>query len=169
MPGCATGCATFSRDSIEDAWLDIRYHFGPRNIDTSSDQYAEDISEWNQWVAQVNSELGLGIDPVTSVDRFGKWLNWKFSIGTPNFGNLPTRIRDHVGISCIPCPYDLEVRSSAVRSEMWTSLSGIPRNDHEEGQIHYLQVAQRGNTWGFECTYSGCTYEIDHGHPYFHA
>jgi len=174
MPGCATRCTTFNQSSRDTAWVDIRHHFGPRNVIEGSDIYNNDISEWEQWVLWVNEMHGSGIDPVEDVNKFGKWLIWRLSIGTVAYGNLPTRKRDHEGISCIHCPYS--TASNTVRSRLWLSLSGtVNPEDTEwpEGQsahgICYMKVAQRGNQWGFECTYSGCTYLRTHGVPYFHV
>jgi len=167
MPGCIRRCTSFSKDSIDSAWSDIRNHFGPMTV-VGSTFYVEDINDWNQWVIQMNNDLGLGIDPVTDINRFGKWLIWKLSIGTTNNGNLPTRIRDHVGISCIPCPYSID--SDSVRTMLWLRLSStdiLPTQvDHGN---YYMRVAQRGTSWGFECTFPGCTHNIDNGIPYFHV
>jgi hypothetical protein len=166
MPGCATKCTTYSRDSIQAAWEDIRYHFGPRiPWSTSADSLAaKDVSAWNVW-ATAN-----GVDPVTDVDKFGKWLIWKCSYGTTEYGNLPTRKRNHVGISAGPCPYDILIRSSEERSLMWTGLTSLVRADHTvDGKVHYMKVTSKGNLWGFECTYSGCPYQNVTGYPYFHA
>ena len=70
----------------------------------------------------------------------------------------------------VPCPYDIIERSDALRSWVWTSVSGVTRADHESGgKVHYMRITARGNSWGFECTYSGCPFEIANGDPYFHA
>jgi len=95
MPGCATRCTTFDQSSRDAAWKDIRYHFGPRNVEAGSDVYNNDISEWEQWVLWVNEMHGSGIDSVEDVNKFGKWLIWRLSIGTVAYGNLPTRKRGH--------------------------------------------------------------------------
>lgn len=158
MSGCVTKCTTYRTDTIDHAWSDIRDHFGPI-VNTSSSIYATDISEWNTWAA------ANGVDPVTDVDKFGKWLIWKCSYGTTNYGNLSTRIRDHEGISCIPCPYDSNGYDED-RSEMW--LGFVPTTTTDHGS-YYMKVTQRGNIWGFECTYSGCPYKTENGYPYFHA
>lgn len=157
MPGCITKCTTFSTDTRENAWLDIRGHFGPVT-EVGSDVYTQDISEWTEW-ATANAVS------TTDVAKFGRWLIWRCSYGTVNYGNLPTRKRDHVGISCIPCPFDSN-NYDAVRSETW--LGYIPTSLEDHGS-YYMRVTQRGNVWGFECTYSGCPYQDDYGYPYFHA
>lgn len=160
MPGCATRCTSFRTDTRDNAWLDIREHFGPRT-DVGSDVYNEDISDWNTWIAM------SGGNPLDNV-KFGKWLIWKCSYGTINYGNLPTRKRDHVGISCIMCPYDSN--SEPDRTRLWLGLEEtdpIPtQSDHD---VNYMRVAQRGNVWGFECTDSNCPYLTETGHAYFHA
>jgi hypothetical protein len=167
MPGCATRCTTFSRTSIQAAWEDIRGHFGPR-VEWSTDSGtipATDVALWNAWATSKGIALG-------DVTRFGKWLIWYLSYGTVEYGNLPTRIRDHVGISCIPCPYDL--RSDATRTRIWLGLAEtdpLPtQSDHTvSGEGHYMKVSQRGNIWGFECTDPNCPYLISNGQSYFHA
>ena len=166
MPGCVTKCTTYSRVSIQAAWEDIRDHFGPR-VDWSviSGSLAQnDVEAWTVWA------LDNGVDPISNVDKFGKWLIWKCSYGTTNYGNLPARIRDHEGITCIPCPYDSIERSDAARTEMWTGESTVTRANHIiNNKIYYMRVASKGNSWGFECTYSGCPYQDATGYPYFHA
>lgn len=167
MPGCVTKCTTFSKVSIRAAWEDIRNHFGPRlpwSTDTGT-LSATDVALWTAW------STSKGIDP-SDVTRFGKWLIWYLGYGTVECGNLPTRIRDHVGISCIPCPYD--ARSGATRTRIWLGLADtdpIPtQSDHTvSGEGYYMKVSQRGNIWGFECTYDSCLYKIEHGVSYFHA
>jgi hypothetical protein len=163
MPGCATRCTTFSRDSIEAAWTDIRSHFGPTDVwSTASGTLAQtDVEIWNSW-----SE-SKGLDS-SDVDRFGKWLVWYLGHGTIEYGNLPTRVKDHVGISCIPCPYS--TASDEIKTRLWLGLttSGtLPtQSDHNN---YYMKVSQRGNTWGFECTDPNCPFKTENGHSYFHA
>lgn len=161
MPGCATRCTSYRTDDRDNAWYDIRSHFGPRTS-IGSTIYMNDIGDWTLWASD------NGYDPVVDVEVFGKWLIWKCSFGTTNMGNLPTRKRDHTGISCIPCPYDAS--TEVARARIWLGLSDTDpfpsRTDHGD---YYMKVSQRGNSWGFECTYSGCTYLIDNGIPYFHA
>lgn len=168
MPGCATRCTTFRRSSMEAAWVDIRYHFGPRNEPWStaagSLSYI-DVATWEAWA------ISKGIN-TTDVNVFGKWLIWLLSYGTVEYGNLPTRIRDHVGISCIPCPYDL--RSSAIRTRIWLDLletDPLPtQTDHTvTGEGHYMKVTQRGTIWGFACTDPNCPFLVANGLSYFHA
>lgn len=164
MPGCVTRCTTFSRDSIEAAWTDIRAHFGP--IVPWGDSLSQvDVTTWEAWATS------KGIS-TSDVNRFGKWLIWLLSYGTVEYGNLPTRIRDHVGISCIPCPYDL--RASDIKTRLWLGLADtdpLPtKTDHTVGgEGHYMKVAQRGNVWGFECTDPNCSFLTTNGIPYFHA
>lgn len=166
MPGCATRCTIFSGTNRDDVWVEIRDHFGPRIHDASTIAtngiYINDINEWTVWA---NNN---GADPITDVEKFGKWLIWKCSVGTTNYGNLSTRIRDHVGVSCVPCPYSTD--SDADRTRMWLDLEAadpIPtQNDHTNS---YMKVAQRGSSWGWECTYSGCPHQVDNGYPYFHV
>jgi hypothetical protein len=160
MPGCATRCASFRTDTRDNAWLDVRSHFGPIT-DVGSDVYTEDISDWNIWVAS------SGVNPLDNF-KFGKWLIWKCSYGTINYGNLPTRKRDHVGISCIMCPYDSS--SEPDRTRIWLGLEETdPIPTQSNHSVNYMRVAQRGNVWGFECTDPNCPYLTETGHAYFHA
>jgi len=161
MPGCITRCTNFRTSSINNAWIDIRYHFGPRTEDIGSELYIEDISGWNIFAAEKN------LDPVTNVKIFGKWLIWKCSYGTDNLGNLATRIRDHEGISCIRCPFD-SVDYDPVRSEAW--LGYVPNNSEltDHGNF-FMRVSQVGASWGFECTYDSCYYNLINGHRYFNV
>lgn len=158
MAGCIKRCTTFRTDNVTNAWLDIRDHFGPR-VTQSSSIYTTDMSEWAVWAAE------NGADPVTDVVKFGNWLIWKCSFGTTNYGNLATRVRDHVGITGVPCPYD-SGNYDVTRSILW--LGSVPATTNDHGS-NYMRVSQRGNAWGFECTYSGCPYQTSNGYPYFHA
>jgi len=159
MGNCFNRCPEFRIDNRENAWLDIRGSFGPRNAIIGSEVYNSDISEWVPW-ALLNSA-----DPISDVERFGKWLIWKCTYGTTNYGNLPTRNRNHIGISAIPCPYDSS-KYDEIRSELW--LGFVPSITSDHG-VNYMKVSQRGNVWGFECTYSGCPFSIDNGYQYFNA
>ena len=158
MPGCISRCTTYRTDNRENAWLDIRDHFGPR-VQVGSDIYVTDMNEWTLWANE------NGVDPVTDVIKFGKWFIWRCSIGTTDYGNLSSRSREHTGISCIPCPFS-SVDYDKDRSELWLGYTPTTLSDHGN---YYMRVAQRGSSWGFECTYSGCPYKMDNGHPYFHA
>jgi len=166
MPGCITRCTEYSKDSIQYAWEDVRDHFGPRvgwSVEAGS-LAQNDVEEWTAWA------VSNGVDPVSDVDKFGKWLIWKCSYGTASYGNLPTSLRDHEGITCIPCPYDIVDRSDEIRTQLWTGLSSVTRADHTlNGRIHYMKVASDGKSWGFVCTYPGCPYQDTNGYPYFHA
>lgn len=149
-------CTTFRTDSIENAWLDIRSVFGPI-VQVGSATYNKDIDEWTSWA------ISNSFDPISDVSLFGKWLMWKCNFGTTNYGNLPTKKRDHEGISCIPCPYD-STSYDPIRSALWIGNEPVTTSDHGK---HYMRIHNRGSKWGFECTYSGCPFSIEHGYPYF--
>ncbi len=163
MPGCATRCTTFRTDTMENAWTDIREHFGPIVAwSTDAGSLARtDVLTWEAWA----TSKGISIN---DVGMFGKWLVWKCGYGTVEYGNLPTRVRDHEGISCIPCPYSDS--SDATRTRIWLELEEsdpLPtQTDHGD---YYMKVTQRGNIWGFECTDPACPYLVVNGHSYFHA
>ena len=125
--------------------------------DYRSELYLEDQTDYLNWFSSAPPDV------VDTVEQFGKWMNWRLSIGTTAMGNLPQRKRDHEGVSCAPCPYDTQ--ADDVRSEIM--LGSVPSKvDHD---IYYMRVAQRGTSWGFECTYSGCPYLLANGVPYFYA
>ena len=151
-------CPVYRIDSIANAWLDIRYIFGPTTIQVGSDQYIIDVNEWTAWASS------NGISAV-DVNKFGKWLIWKCLYGTVNYGNLPSdKKHEHIGRCWAPCPFD-STNYTAERSESW--LGYIPTSLADHGSF-YMKVAYHGS-WGMECTYSGCPYLIDHEHPYFHV
>lgn len=160
MPGCATRCTTFRTDTRDNAWTDVRDHFGPR-VAIGTTIYTNDMNEWTIWANE------NGADPVTDITKFGNWLVWKCSFGTTNYGNLATRVRDHEGVSCVPCPYNSTAHAADPdRAEIWLGFTPTSLVDHGD---NYMRVAQRGSSWGWECTYSGCSYLLDNGTPYFHV
>lgn len=158
MADCRNLCPSFRTDNRNNAWLDIRDAFGPV-VPIGSSVHTNDINEWVLW-ASANS-----IDPVTDVAAFGNWLIWRCKFGTVNYGNLPSRNRNHEGIVGIPCPYD-STDYDEIRSELW--LGFVPSTLADHGN-HYMEVSQRGNVWGFQCTYPGCPFTIDNGYQYFNA
>jgi hypothetical protein len=179
MPGCLTRCADRDLTSMYNAWFSVRDYYGPRpgsmSAANSTALYNTDVQGYDGWVASWNAEHGaaaggtdLSTDPNDVIEMFWKWLNWRCSVGTTEYGNLSIRIRgEHEGISCVPCPYD--TRSNDVRATHM--LGSVPTQvDHTSGGMgYYMEVGQEGNTWGFRCTFSGCPYEAAHGRPYFYA
>lgn len=163
MAGCVTRCTTFSRDSIQAAWTDIRGHFGPI-VDWSTESgtlAATDVTTWTEWA------VSNGIDPA-DVTKFGRWLIWYLSYGTVEYGNLPTRKREHEGISCLPCPYSTD--ATALRTRLMLGLEDTdPLPTQVDHGTYYMKVSGRGGVWGFECTSPSCPYYLDHGRPYFHV
>jgi len=145
MTGCVTRCTTFRTDNINNAWLDIRGHFGPVT-QVNSSYHQTDIAEWTVWA---NNN---GIDPVTNVIKFGNWLIWKCSYGTTNYGNLATRVRNHVGIDGVFCPYDTNADSD--RTRVWLGLLDTdPLPTKEDHGTYYMKVTNYGGVWGWACTY----------------
>lgn len=161
MPGCLYKCPNINDIDLYNAWSSVRDHYGPKpdamNDSYRTTLYNTDLSYFVSWAADMGQNPS---DPVL----FGKFMNWKLSIGTNNFGNLPSRKREYVGISCIPCPYD--TASSTERSTVWLGSAPVSQNSHG---IYRMRVSQRGNIWGFECSFSGCPFQISNGHSYFHA
>lgn len=155
MTGCLARCTDYRIDSIVNAWTDIRDHFGPR-VSVGSEIYQTDITEWTEWALVNNTST-------SDVQKFGKWLIWKCSNGTVNYGNLPSRKRDHTGKCFAPCPFDSN--TDVIRSEAMLGYTPASLSDHGS---YYLKVIYHGR-WGFECTYSGCPYLIEYGRPYFYV
>jgi len=164
MPGCLNRCPSYSESTTySGVWYVIRDHFGPRpNSMTESyrfDVYEQDVEEYYFWITAHGS--------VDTLDRFGKWLIWRLSIGTAEYGNLPThKVNNHTGIQCVPCPYDEISVSSDDRSEIWLGIIPSTRAAHGD---YYMRVASRGSSWGFECTSNSCPHFIETGYRYFHA
>jgi hypothetical protein len=161
-------CPAVDTTSYYTAWESVRNNYGPKPGSMSAADrtamYGSDLDEYGGWLSLWNSEHGQAVggqDIQNTVERFGKWMIWRCANGTSNYGNLQRRIRDHHGLSCAPCPYDSN--TSTLRSE--TTLGFVPdRTDHGN---HFMEIAQRGSVWGFECTYSGCSYFLDNGYTYF--
>lgn len=151
-------CPILDYSSHHSVWESVRDYFGPR-VESMSEDYAvqlfnEDMQYYSDWL------LTSGQNDTTRV--FGKWMMWKLNTGTTNFGNLQVRKRDHIGISCCPCPYD--TKASDERSEIL--LGEIPTEKIDHG-IYYMKISARGSVYGFECTYSNCPYLLNKGTPYF--
>jgi hypothetical protein len=180
MSYCLNRCTTVGNETTySGVWYVIRNYFGPRPDSMSTEipdengvlynyrlkVYEEDIEEYYYWVDAWNTVHNGGI--VETPIGFGKWLIWKLSIGTAEYGNLPThKVNNHSGISCIPCPYDGINISSDFRSELWIGFVPSTRTAHGN---YYMKVASRGSSWGFECTSDLCPYFIETGHRYFHV
>ena len=149
-------------DSLENAWTDIRDVYGPRVAwsTVSGTISYNDVADWSVW-AVANGKS------INDASFFGKWLIWKLNTGTDNYGNLPTRIRDHTGISCIPCPYDSN--SDALHTRVWLGLDSTdPLPTRVDHGSYYMKVTSRGSKWGFECTCPTCVYFLDNGIKYVH-
>lgn len=169
MPGCL-GCPTSSSTTISGVWTDFRFHYGPNpdNMGTEINGstyrdilYSEDLADYSEWA------LAHGMaNPLNDSNYkvFRDWFSWKLMFGSNSGGELPTRIRDHVGISCAPCPYDTNCDN--IRAAHMVGSVPPSRNDHG---IYYMKIEQRGAVWGFVCTYSSCPYLLSTGHAYFYA
>ncbi len=142
MAGCITRCASITITTYYDVWAQARTHYGPTPsgmaLEDRSALYLEDQTNYLEWYTTAPPAT------VENEQTFANWINWRCSIGTTALGNLPQRKRGHVGISCVPCPYDTQ--ADDVRSEIMLGL--VPSKvDHD---IYYMRVAQRGTSWGFE-------------------
>jgi len=164
MPGCLS-CPVSDSTTIEGVWEDYRDHLGPITDSMSTEYraslYAEDLSYYVEW-----ADAHGVISPLDNSNYrvFSKWFAWKLTIGSNSGGNLPVRLREHVGISCAPCPYDSNCDD--IRAEIMVGSVPAVQTDHG---IYYMKVDSRGSKWGFGCTYSGCPYLLDTGKNYFYV
>jgi hypothetical protein len=158
-------CPTSNNTTISGVWEDFRDCCGPRpgsmNTARKEELYNEDLDFYSVWA------LNQGIaEPLNDSNYkvFGKWFSWKLTMGTNSGANLPMRIRDHVGISCVLCPYDTHCPD--LRAEHMTG--GVPAVQSDHGD-YYMRVESRGSKWGFACTFSDCPYFISTGRVYFYV
>ena len=156
---------TSNSTTIEGVWEDYRNHIGPITASMSTEYraelYAEDLSYYVEWA----DAHGIA-NPLNDSNYkvFGKWFAWKLMIGSNSGGNLPIRLKTHVGLSCAPCPYD--TNCSDIRAIHMTGSVPAVQTDHGN---YYMKVEGRGPRWGFACTYPGCPYLIDTGKNYFYV
>lgn len=164
MPGCL-GCPTSTSTTIEGVWVDFRNHYGPTiggmSATYKAELYAEDLTSYVEWA----DDHGI-VNPLNDSNYavFKRWFGWKLMYGTNSGGNLPIRIRDHVGLFCAKCPYD--TNCDDIRAEHMVGSIPTVQIDHN---IYYMKIEQRGSKWGFICTYSGCPYLADMGQSYFYV
>lgn len=161
MPGCPTSTST----TISGVWVDFRNQCGPTiagmSVMYKDELYVKDLGYYVEWA----DDHGI-VDPLNDSNYavFRKWFAWKLMYGTNSGGNLPVRLRTHVGLSCAPCPYSTECND--IRAEHM--LGNIPAIQTSHGN-YYMKVEGRGTAWGFVCTYSGCPYLLDTGKNYFYV
>ena len=159
------GCPTSNSITIEGVWVDFRNHYGPTIAGMSTtyrdELYAEDLSYYVEWAGAHNV-----IDPLDDSNYrvFSKWFAWKLMYGTNSGGNLPVRLRNHVGLSCAKCPYD--TNCDDIRAEHMVGSIPAVQTDHGK---YYMTIEGHGSAWGFGCTYSGCPYLLDTGKNYFYV
>lgn len=164
MPGCL-GCPTSDSITIEGVWVDFRNHYGPTIAGMSttyrSELYVEDLGYYVEW-----ADAHGVVNPLddSNYKVFSKWFAWKLMIGSNSGGNLPVRLRTHVGLSCALCPYDSNC--DVIRAEHM--VGSVPANRDDHG-IYYMKIEQRGSRWGFVCTFSGCSYLAVTGNNYFYV
>ncbi len=96
---------------------------------------------------------------------------WEQIYGTTAYGQLPQdKKQDDEGHCYAPCPYSTQ--STDIRSEiMIGSPPPYTRTDHTGAdlRVYNMETGLRGNRWGLECTFSGCTYLLAEGIQYFWA
>ena len=162
MPGCL-GCPPSNSTDINNVWADFRNYYGPTLASMSSvDRDAlrtEDLGLYLVWAIEHDIS-----DPTNNYNAFKRWFSWKLMVGTNSGGNLPERIRDHVGLNCAKCPYD--TNCDDIRAE--NMIGYVPSNQTDHG-IYYMKIEGHGSVWGFRCTYLGCPYLADTGRAYFYV
>lgn len=117
---------------------------------------------------------------------------WEKLYGTNAYGNLPQHKKHlHIGHKWAPCPYDTycnEVRTQHLTeyyldpfydpNTNYMTISGtVPFTDGGKIEHYdlvtrkhvYMNTASRGARWGYECTFSGCPYRVQHGRNYFYT
>lgn len=133
MAYCLNRCpSTENATTYSGVWYVVRDHFGPRPDSMTEnyrfDVYEQDVEEYYFWLSNHG-----GVD---TLDKFGKWLIWRLSIGTAEYGNLPThKVHNHVGIQCVPCPFSLKPDNISdelwnARSTVWLGYIPSVRSDH---------------------------------------
>lgn len=153
-------CVNITGTSNEEVWAEIREVYGPKPVAGS----AGTISLMNADIAEYEQFL---IDSGRSVS-FYKWLLWRLTTGTANYGNLSDNKKvKKVGHLYTLCPYDTQCDD--LRAEHM--LGGIPTQvTHEVSGVHYYMTnTARGNIWGYACTFPGCPFNITNGKPYFYV
>lgn len=145
-------------------WSQVRDHYGPRPTSMSNEdmttRYGKDLTSFTDWLDSWNIEHSD--TKISTPALFSKWLIWKCNNGTDNYGNLATRDRDHVGIKGVLCPFD-----SRVAVYRAIDILGYLPNEQVDHINNYMKVTQKGAVWGFECTYSDCSYKINTGSYFF--
>lgn len=158
-------CPTSTSVTISGVWTDFRNYCGPTmsgmSVGYRNELYVEDLGYYSEWA----DDYGIA-DPLNDSNYpiFKKWFSWKLMYGTNSGGNLPGRIRDHVGLSCALCPYDTncnDVRAGHM-------VGSVPAIQTDHGK-YYMRIEGRGSAWGFVCTYPGCPYLLDTGKNYFYV
>lgn len=99
---------------------------------------------------------------------------WEYIHGTTTDGNLPQHKKyHHVGHCWCPCPFDTTDRCSDLRTVILIGVSdpseGRSAHVDANGKEYYMTTSSRGSVWGFECTFSGCPYEVVHNVEYFYT
>ena len=174
---CNNRCPTISATTVSGVWSELRDYYGPSmSADYRDELYGIDVGEFITWTIE-KSPILLDPDPEHSDNSalFGRWFNWRLSIGTTDYGNLPqNKAKNHEGISCSPCPYDTKPTDMSQyewdrRLNIW--IGGAPEwapiSHVDSGKHYYLKIASRGNVWGLECTYPDCPYNDIYKCSYF--
>jgi len=105
-------------------------------------------------------------------DNLTQEEKWQKIYGTTNFGNLPSYTRnDHEGHCWMGCPYDTNTSDNRTRAMLHLSASGTLPSKVEhviDGRSYFMATVSNGVP-GYICTYSGCTYRLLNGKPYFYV
>jgi hypothetical protein len=173
MAGCKVGCIQITEPMTNrEIWDYVRTFYFGDFVDTRhiadparvayelylDSEFSEDETKWSSVYGHV---------------KFERFLQWKYTYGTTQYGNLPEHKKSkHVGHCYAPCPYSTQ--SDDMRTRL---MLGLPINavvptkvDHTVGgKIYYMRTEGRGTSWGYECTFPSCPYYLANGERYFHV
>ncbi len=118
---------------------------------------------------------------------------WRQLYGTTATYNLPQHKKHaHEGHCWATCPYDDDCDSSRTAAMTryyldpyydpdthYMTITGTvsfvegDKIKHETDvndvvRHYYMKTESKGPRWGYECTYSGCPYEVHNAKPYFY-
>ena len=182
MPGCRPPCVTTFSGTNRQKWNYVKNLYMPSYTIDGDGDYTDNrsasdvarIADEDKYDAMYAEDLAHWQATRPSAD-FEKWLQWQYEIGTIHYGNLPQHKKsEHVGYCWFPCPYSNENEGTEVPIEWSRYKLGLDDNEYPlEGRndhgIYYMKLQSKGNNWGFECSYDGCTYYVAYGERYFYV
>lgn len=165
MSNCCPPCVEEYAGTNREKWEYVASIYFPGVLQSSESVIAAAFQEdWDAYQAS-------GTDAI-----FEKWLQWKYEVGTDTYGNLPQhRKSEHVGHCFAPCPYSSDCDDVRTRHMLGLDdADPLPtRVSHTSGNMtYYMQTANRGSKWGYECTFINCSFpdlDFENGIVYFYT